>query len=272
MRGISALRDSHILVIHPRPEELRILLSQLQAAGTRLSMATTSRQGLQRAQVLSLELILLNMQMPKMDGLALCRLFREAPATRHTPVIFLSAASTVDERLQGFALGAADYVTQPFVPEEVIARICIHLARGERHATRLDQSGEKALQDTDEITLRATMRLIDQQLDSPPPLVDMARLVGTHGKRLTAIFRRRLGLTVYAYIREQRLRRSQELLARSDATIQDIAELIGFRSAANFATSFRERTGMTPSAFRQQIRNGGAIDCANCLAAAERTK
>jgi len=254
MGGTRTLKESHILLIHPRPEELRVLLNQMQAAGVRLSMATASRQGLQRAQALSPDLILLNVQMPKMDGLVLCRLLREAPATRHIPIIFLSAASTVDERLQGFALGAADYVTQPFVPEEVMARICIHLTRGEQRAERLDPSDQQLPQDADEITLRAAMRLIDQQLDAPPTLVDMARLVGTHGKRLTAIFRRYLGVTVYAYIREQRLRKSQELLASSNATIQDIADLIGFRSAANFATSFRERTGMTPSAFRKQIR------------------
>jgi len=261
MRGAAVLKDSHILVIHPRPEELRTLLNQMQAAGARLSMATASRHGLQRAQVSSPNLILLSVQMPKMGGLALCRLLREAPATQRTPIIFLSATSTVEERLQGFALGAADYVTQPFVPEEVVARICIHLERGEKLAERSNQPADKLLKDTDEITLQAAIRLIDQQLDAPPALVDMARLVGTHGKRLTAIFRRYLGMTVYAYIREQRLRKSQELLASSNATIQDIADLIGFRSAANFATAFRGRTGMTPSAFRNQVRRGERRGC-----------
>ena len=254
MSSVAALRDSHILVIHPRPEELRVLLNQLQAAGVRLSMATASRQGLQRAQALAPELILLNVQMPKMDGFALCRLLREAPPTRSTPIIFLSAASTVDERLQGFALGAADYLTQPFVPEEVMARICIHLARKANRAEWQSEPTGTVLKDADETVLRAAMRLIDQRLDSPPALADMARLVGTHAKKLTAIFRRYLGMTVYAYIRAERLRKSQELLANSNASIQDIADLIGFRSAANFATAFRERTGQTPSAFRNQVR------------------
>lgn len=263
MGGTRTLKESHILLIHPRPEELRVLLSQMQSAGVRISMATTSRQGLQRAQALPPDLILLNVQMPKMDGLALCRLLRETPAARHIPIIFLSTVSTVEDRLQGFALGAADYVTQPFVPEEVMARICIHLARGVQRTEQRDPPDQQLPQDADEITLRAAMRLIDQQLDAPPPLMEIARLVGTHGKRLTTIFRRYLGVTVYAYIREQRLRKSQELLASSNATIQDIADLIGFRSAANFATSFRERTGMTPSAFRKQIREmkqWGALD------------
>ncbi len=254
MGSFAVLQGSHILVIHPRPEELRVLLNRLQAAGVHLSMATASQQGLQRAQVMAPHLILLHVQMPKMDGFVLCRLLREASVTRGTPIIFISTASTVDERLQGFALGATDYLTQPFVPEEVMARICIHLARKANSVERTREQDSPALQDADEIILHAAKRLINQQLDSPPALAEMARLVGTHGKKLTAIFRRHLDMTVYAYIRAERLRKSQELLANSDASIQDIAELIGFRSGANFATAFRQRTGKTPSAFRNHSR------------------
>lgn len=254
MGSFAVLQGSHILVIHPRPEELRVLLNRLQAAGVHLSMATASQQGLQRAQVMAPHLILLHVQMPKVDGFVLCRLLRETSVTRGTPIIFISTASTVDERLQGFALGAADYLTQPFVPEEVMARICIHLARKANPVERTREQDSPALQDADEIILHAAKRLINQQLDSPPALADMARLVGTHGKNLTAIFRRYTGMTVYGYIRAERLRRSEELLANSNASIQDIAELIGFRSGANFATAFRQHTGKTPSAYRNHIR------------------
>lgn len=254
MGSFAVLQGSHILVIHPRPEEVRVLLNRLQAAGVHLSMATASQQGLQRAQVMAPHLILLHVQMPKVDGFVLCRLLRETSVTRGTPIIFISTASTVDERLQGFALGAADYLTQPFVPEEVMARICIHLARKANSVERTREQDSPALQDADEIILHAAKRLINQQLDSPPALADMARLVGTHGKNLTAIFRRYTGMTVYGYIRAERLRRSEELLANSNASIQDIAELIGFRSGANFATAFRRFTGKTPSAFRNHSR------------------
>lgn len=254
MGSIAVLQGSHILIIHPQPEELRVLLNQLQAAGVHLSMATTSRQGLQRAQMMAPQLILLHVQMPKMDGFVLCRLLREAPNTRDIPTIFLSAVSTVDERLKGFALGAADYVTQPFVPEEILARICIHLTRKSNSVERPSERTDAALQDADEITLHAAMRLIDQQLDSPPALTDMARLVGTHGKKLNAIFRRHLGMTVFSYVRAERLRKSQELLANSNTSVQEIADLVGFRSGANFATAFRQCTGKTPSAFRSHIR------------------
>lgn len=178
------------------------------------------------------------------------------PVTRDTPIFFLSAASTVEERLQGFALEAADYITRPFVPEEVVACIGIHLTGlTSREECSPPYLGEVP-KDFDEVALRAAIRPLGQYLGAPPPpLVNIVRLVGTHSKRMTAIFRRHVGMTVFAYIREERLRKGQRLLVDSHLSIQYIVDLVGFfRSAANFATSFRRCTGMMPSAFREQVR------------------
>ncbi|WP_235818627.1 helix-turn-helix transcriptional regulator [Halopseudomonas formosensis] len=60
---------------------------------------------------------------------------------------------------------------------------------------------------------------------------------------------------MFGFLREERLRKSQQLLAGSHLSIQDIAELVGFRSPANFATAFREKTGMTPTAFRKRVQS-----------------
>src|SRR5690554_8237588 len=106
MGGTRTLKESHILLIHPRPEELRVLLIQMQSAGVRISMATTSRQGLQRGQALPLHLILLKVQMLEMFGLALCWVLLETLAARHIPISFLSICSSVEALLKGFGLVA----------------------------------------------------------------------------------------------------------------------------------------------------------------------
>jgi transcriptional regulator GlxA family with amidase domain len=93
-------------------------------------------------------------------------------------------------------------------------------------------------------------------LEQVPSLAEVARQVGTYDKKLTRIFRRHLGMTVFAWIREERLHKSQELLADSGMGIQDIAALVGFGSACNFTTAFRRRTGLTPSEYRKRMRNG----------------
>ncbi|AMB87218.1 AraC family transcriptional regulator [Pseudomonas agarici] len=260
----AALSDPlpHILLIDDNPEDIRATLILLKTQSWRLSVACDASQGYQRALALRPDLIVLDVYMPQMDGFSLCRLLREAPATRQTPILFLSSANSSVERLEGLTLGGVDYISKSCEPEEVLARIRIHLQLTwrERPARQCDPT-DPALEG-DEIVLRAAMRLIGNQLDDMPSLAEIAQKVGTHEKRLSRIFREHLGLTVFSYIGDARLRRAQELLAESSMSIQDIAELVGFRSACNFATAFRQRRGMAPSQFRQQAQGVADEDLA----------
>lgn len=249
-----AVQSPLILVIDDMPEALQVLLQQIRTQGWRLSLASEARQGLQRALALRPDLIVLDVRMPQMDGFTLCRLLREAPATRDTPIIFLTSAGSLEERLEGLEMGGVDYVLKPFETAEVMARIRIHLQLS--RTEQLQGGSDNPLEPVDEevVILQAAIRLIGQNLADLPSLAEIARKVGTHDKRLSAIFRQHLQTTVFAYIREARLRKAQELLAASGMSVQDIAELVGFRSACNFTTAFRERQGITPSQFRQQMQ------------------
>lgn len=249
-----------ILVIDDVPEDIRSLLALLRAQPWRLSLATDARQGYQRALALRPDLILLDVRMPQMDGFTLGRLLRESPATARVPIIYLTSAGTLEERLEGLTLGGVDYVLKSCAPEEVLARIQIHLQLSWREPAVASPARAEEAADDEQLMLRAAMRLISQSLEDLPSLADIARKVGTHDKRLSAIFRKHLGTTVFAYVRDARIRRAQELLADSAMSMQDIAELVGFRSACNFTTAFRERQGMTPSQFRQQVRDPSAPD------------
>jgi DNA-binding response OmpR family regulator len=199
------------------------------------------------------DLILLDVRMPDMDGLAGCRLLKESPRTRDIPIIFLTSAGAQDERLEGLLHGAVDYVLKPCLPAEVLARVRIHLRLQPRSSAH-EPSTPPALLAPEEVILRAAMRFIGANLARLPSLAEIAHKVGTHDKKLSAIFRQYLGTTVFAWIRDERLRRGRELLTDSRMSMQDIAEEVGFRSACNFTTAFRERTGVTPSAFRRGLQ------------------
>ncbi|BBP51381.1 MULTISPECIES: response regulator transcription factor [Pseudomonas] len=243
---------THILLIDDVPEDIRATLILLKAQPWRISLASDAHQGYQRALALRPDLIVLDVHMPHMNGFSLCRLLREAPSTRHTPILFLSSANSSIERLEGLTVGGVDYIPKSCAPEEVLARIKIHLQLTWRAPPTHQQNPADPEPEGDEIVLRAAMRLIEDHLDDMPSLVQLAQKVGTHEKRLSRIFREHLGLTVFAYIRDARLRRGQDLLSESAMSVQDVAELVGFRNACNFTTAFRQRIGMTPSQFRQQ--------------------
>ncbi|MFZ0870146.1 MAG: response regulator [Rhodanobacter sp.] len=240
----------HILVIDDAPEAIRSLLLPLRAKSWRVTLASDGQQGYQRAQLLGPDLILLDVRMPGMDGFAVCRLLQESPRTRDTPVLFLTSAGDADERLEGLTHGAVDYIMKSCEPAELLARVQIHL-RLMRRVEPTAPDGQDALLSQDEIILRAAMRLISQQLGELPSLGVIAKKVGTSDKKLSTIFRHHLDMTVFAWIREERLRCSRQLLADTGLSMQDIAGYIGFRSACNFTTAFRERMGVTPSAFRR---------------------
>lgn len=248
----SASLEPHLLVVDDSDDDLRLLTGILHSS-YRVSVALNGDQGYQRAVALQPDLILMDVNMPKMDGFAACRLLKANPATASIPLLFLSNAIHPDQRIEGLSIGAVDYVLKPYVAEEVLARIRIHLRLAGRLPAAVEPPAPVAAPQSDDgdVLVQAAIRLIDARLANPLTLADLAQRVGTHEKRLTAAFRRQLGLTVFGYLREQRLRRACTLLRESSISIDNLAALIGFSNAGNFSTAFREQMGITPSEYRE---------------------
>jgi DNA-binding response OmpR family regulator len=87
---------------------------------------------LKMAVLIQPDLILLDVDMPEMNGFDVCRLLKADPQSRDIPVIFLTASSSMDERICGFSLGAVDYITKPFDPAELCARVGVVLRAKQR--------------------------------------------------------------------------------------------------------------------------------------------
>lgn len=252
----SVLDDAHILVVDDQPDQLRLLIDVLRHAGCRISIAFDGSQAYQRALAIAPDLIVMDVRMPRMDGFAACRLLAATPATRAIPIIFLTAADELHERLEGLNIGAVDYVSKPFEPAEVLARIRVHLSRaGRQPADEAGTGGSGSAGDS--ALVRAATRHLSQRLSTPPTVEQLARLVGTNEKRLSRAFRDELGQTVFEYVRGERLAVAQHLLSSTPLSIAQIAEEIGFSSAANFATAFKERFGVSPSVYRQERAHNG---------------
>ena len=248
---LQGLKNTHILLIDDHPQDLDDLVNALRVQGTRITVADQPRKGLHYAQALYPDLILLDVHMPDVDGFVVCRLLREIPNCKDIPIIFLTSAADVTDRVNGLTMGGADYVLKPYAIDEVLARIVIHLQGKEPSSQRQRPGLLLQEQPPEQVILQAAVRLIRGKLNHLPKLTEIAAKVGTHDKRLSAIFREQLGMTVFAWVREERLRKTQELLVDSDISIEDIATQVGFSSAANLATAFRERFSVTPTSFRK---------------------
>lgn len=245
--------DPHVLIVDDNIDQLRLLVDVLRRERFRISVAFDGAQGVKRAAAIVPDLIIMDVRMPTMDGFAACRLLKADPVTAAVPIIFLTASSTLEERLMGLQQGGVDYILKPFEPAEVLARIRIHLSLVARDAVAAPEASGGPRPRGDEIVVRAAMTYLSVNLSITPSLKEIARQVGTHEKRLSQIFKRHAGMTVFEFLREERLRLAQRLLRETSLSVLDIANEIGFSGAANFATAFREYTGLTPTDFRRQF-------------------
>lgn len=118
-----------ILVIEDEPKAGDYMRNGLTEAGYVVDVASNGRDGLFMAQELRYDLILLDVMMPEMDG---WQVMRQLPKHTGTPVLFLTARGTLDDRLKGLELGADDYLVKPFSFAELLARIRIALRRGQQ--------------------------------------------------------------------------------------------------------------------------------------------
>lgn len=244
----------HILLVDDNLNELQLLLDLLRGADYRLSLAFDALQGYKRATALKPDLILLDVHMGAVDGFAACRLLKADPETARIPVILVSASGSLEERLAGLRGGAVDYVIKPFEPAEVLARIEVHLALAGRapHAAEAlpIAADDDASARGDRVLVKAAVQYLLDNLAELPTLASIAAKLGTHEKRLSRSFREHMGQTVFEFVREARLREAQRMLAQTMLRIDEVAREVGFANPANFATAFRERFGLTPSAFR----------------------
>ena len=120
------MSKASILVVDDEPAVLKVLVTRLQLAGYEVFSATNGEEAIEAFHKEDPDLIVLDVMLPKMDGFAVCRRIR---AESVVPIIFLTALEAISERVAGLDLGADDYLSKPFSPKELEARIATILRR-----------------------------------------------------------------------------------------------------------------------------------------------
>ena len=115
--------DCLILIVDDVVQNLQVMGKMLEQAGYETTFATSGEQALERVKTAHPDLILLDLMMPGMNGLAVCEQLKRNPDFCQIPIIFLTASNEIDNLLEAFKTGAADYITKPFRPEEILIRI-----------------------------------------------------------------------------------------------------------------------------------------------------
>ena len=259
-----------VLVVEDHPDIRALVRSRLQRAGYRVAEASDGEAGLAAARRLVPDLILSDVMMPKMDGLAFCRALKADPETDFIPVILLTAKAAPEDRLGGLREHADAYLVKPFDPDELLARIEGLIAVRLRLRERFRQEGIALVLDegapppalrvgpveaasADDVFLDRVREAIEAGLtDDTFSVRRLAEAVGVSRGHLHRQLTTLAGQTPTEAIRTMRLERAKQLLAANAGTVSEVAYAVGFKSVSHFSTAFSDFVGCAPSAYRAE--------------------
>ncbi len=161
-----------ILIVDDNPANLSVLSEALATGGFEVAVATNGESAIKQVQHNPPNLILLDVQMPGIDGFETCRRLKSEATTVEIPVIFMTALAEAADKVRGLQVGAVDYITKPFQQEEVLARVKVHLqiqnlnqqlVQQNRTLKDLTENLEQKVEERSRALQQAQLQLVQQE-------------------------------------------------------------------------------------------------------------
>ncbi len=263
-----------ILIVDDEPQNIAILVKLLRDKGYDVRASRDAHHALQTLEITSVDLILLDIRMPKMSGFEFCGMLKRSPQTAGIPVIFLTASGEVTEKVQGLELGAVDYITKPFNLDEVLARVARQLklkaeyqtwaggngpssrpgkpkGYGEYRKSGLTQERRRDICDRLKTYFKKETPYLDEELS----LEIIAQKLGISRHNLSEAVNVELNQSIADLINRFRIDYFCTLLQQQpNASILDLALQSGYNSKSAFNRWFKTIKKTTPKKFRQNLQ------------------
>ncbi len=254
-------RQKPVLLLIEDNEDFRFYLKDNLKEFYVVLEAGNGKEGWQKALQQHPHLIVSDINMPEMNGIDLCKKIKADPRTAHIPVILLTARSAEEHLIEGYGIGANDYITKPFNFELLQARIHNLVVTNENLRKQFQKqvgvsTQEIKIESQDEKLMQQILKIIEKNIDNPDFSVEelsrdvfMSR-VGLY-KKVFAL----TGKTPIELIRAVRIERAAQLLQKSKLTVAEVAYEVGFNNPKYFAKYFKAAYGVLPSAYVANIKN-----------------
>lgn len=241
-----------ILLIEDDNDVREFLLSELESCFD-LKVASDGKAGIAMAKELDVDLIVSDVMMPGMNGFELTKRLKNSFETSHIPIILLTALSTDENVLEGTESGADAYITKPFSPQLLMARILQLLNQREilrQKFGKVPQEIRSAMlrNEQDSLFVKRLDSIVYSRLGEQDFSVD--KVAGLLHLGRTIFYKKVRGTTGYTpneYIRVIRLRKAAELLKEGEKNVSEVAYAVGFDNPYYFSKCFKEQFGMPPS-------------------------
>lgn len=206
----------HILAVDDTAASLKLLTDILKEEGYEVRSAISGELALHAAVRNPPELVLLDIRMPEMDGYEVCRQLKSYTETRDVPVIFVSAVSETEEKVQGFEAGAVDFVTKPYQRNELLARVRTHL-----ELNRLRNNLEELVAERSSKLIESEKKLKASLLDSISAIASIVEMRDPY----TAGHQRRVAQIAVAIGRELQLPENQIEGIHLASVVHDVGKI-----------------------------------------------
>lgn len=244
-----------ILLIEDDNDVREFLLSELESCFD-LKVASDGKAGIAMAKELDVDLIVSDVMMSGMNGFELTKRLKNSFETSHIPIILLTALSTDENVLEGTESGADAYITKPFSPQLLMARILQLLNQREilrQKFGKVPQEIRSAMlrNEQDSLFVKRLDSIVYSRLGEQDLSVD--KVAGLLHLGRTIFYKKVRGTTGYTpneYIRVIRLRKAAELLKEGEKNVSEVAYAVGFDNPYYFSKCFKEQFGMPPSQYR----------------------
>ena len=258
------------LLIVEDNSDVRHYLEQLFRPDYEVTVAVDGAQGWALAQALLPDLVISDVMMPNGTGLELCQKIKQHPKTLHIPVVLLTARTAAIHELEGLETGADDYISKPFNPRILQAKVSAILRnrlklREFYQRQILLEPTEVVIPEEDKLFLEKAMKVVEDNLSDLDFNVQV--LVREMGMSQSFFYRRVKSITgqsVVAFIRDVRLKRAAQLLSSTHLRVSDIAYQVGMQDLKHFRTEFQKLYNMSPSEYAKQHRGSEQVGLAVC--------
>ncbi len=250
--------SQHTILVVDDSKDMRTFLANILSREYHVETAADGEEAENIIRTKPIDLVITDLMMPKVDGLELTQFIKKNTDLDYIPVILLTAKTAIESKLEALGYGADDYVTKPFEPEYLRARVHNIIAQREQ----LEQSYRQRLmrlepQKSDEpipgdAFLAKLLDAMNKQLDNNTLTVD--DLVEEMGMGRTVFFNKlksMTGLSPVEFIREMRIKRAAQLLEERKYNITEVTYMVGMNDSRYFAKCFKNTYGITPSEYRR---------------------
>ncbi len=257
-----AFKTAKILLVDDN-EEILNYLEEFLKDSFEVQTATDGQKALHYLESNPVDLVLSDVMMPELDGLHLCKRIKQNINTSHIPVILLTAKSELSQQLKGMEMGADDYITKPFSPPLLKAKLLNILKSRKRLKEYYAENKEIvpeniAFNTIDEEFLKEAIAIIENHLSDSDFSVDkFSREIGMSRSNLYLKFKAITGESATDFIKRIRFTKAVELMQTQRYTIAQVAYMCGFNSPSYFSTAFKQYYGYMPSEYMEKRKTEG---------------